>query len=123
MQSTLKTLSIGLAMTGSLFIGNVATADDDGKKLYNAKLCMTCHGVEGKAPTIPQYPKIAGQSEVYLLQQMKDIREGKRANGMSAAMKALTTNVKDAEFEAIAKWLASLKSNAASPGKPIGGGE
>jgi cytochrome c len=109
MQSTLKTLSIGLAMTGSLFIGNVATAADDGAALFNAKLCITCHGAEGKAPIMPLYPKIAGQNEVYLLQQMKDIRDGKRTNGMSAAMKALTTNVKDAEFEAIAKWLASLK--------------
>ncbi len=115
MQSTLKTLSIGLAMTGSLFIGNVATAADDGKKpldgktLYTAKLCMTCHGADAKTPIMPQYPKIAGQGEVYSVQQMKDIRDGKRTNGLSAAMKALTMTVKDEEFAAIAKWLTSLK--------------
>ncbi|MCK5525385.1 MAG: cytochrome c [Thiomargarita sp.] len=110
MQSTLKTLSIGLVMTGSLFIGNVATAADDGKALYTAKLCMTCHGAKGNVPIMPLYPKITGQSDVYLLQQMKDIRDGKRTNGMSAAMKALTAKVTDDEFKAIAKWLASLKS-------------
>jgi len=107
MQSTLKTLAIGVAMTGSLFIGPVAMAD--GAALYTAKLCQTCHGVDAKTPLIPQYPKLVGQSEIYLLQQMKDIRDGKRTNGLSAAMKALTMTVTDDEFATIAKWLVSLK--------------
>jgi len=109
-QPTLKTLGIGLAMTGCLFISHVATADDPaGKTLYETKQCPICHGGDAKTPTAPFYPKLAGQNELYLLQQMKDIRDGKRSNGMSGTMKALTATVTDEDFEKIAKWLASLK--------------
>ncbi|AOT07110.1 cytochrome C [Pseudoalteromonas luteoviolacea] len=87
--------------------GNVAAAD--GKALYTAKLCQTCHGAEGKAPIMPLYPKINGQSKEYTLAQMKDIKSGKRSNGMSAAMKAMVANVSDAELEAIAEYLSTVK--------------
>ncbi len=56
----------------------------------------------------PTYPKLAGQSAAYALQQMRDIKSGARANGMSVAMKAVMQMVSDEEMEAIAQWLESL---------------
>jgi cytochrome c553 len=53
------------------------------------------------------YPVIAGQPVRYLLRQMKDIRDGRRTNGLSETMRVAVTNVTDEEFEAIAAWLAS----------------
>jgi len=103
---------MGLAMTGSLLISHVATADDvaAGQMLYQTKLCFTCHGADAKTPIMPLYPKLAGaQNELYLFQQMKDIRDGKRTNGLSIAMVSYTTGVTDTEFQQIAKWLASLE--------------
>ncbi|ESP92887.1 cytochrome C [Pseudoalteromonas luteoviolacea NCIMB 1944] len=94
-----------MAVTAML-CGNVAAAD--GKALYSAKLCQTCHGAEGKSPIMPLYPKVNGQSKEYLLAQMKDIKTGKRSNGMSAAMKAMVANVSDAELEAIAAYLSTV---------------
>jgi cytochrome c len=79
----------------------------DGAALYKEKLCTTCHGETGAQPILPVYPKISGQNVGYLLEQMKDIRDGKRTNGLSAAMKALVGTVTDEEFQAIADWLAS----------------
>jgi cytochrome c553 len=38
---------------------------------------------------------------------MKDIRDGKRTNGLSIAMKAVVATVTDEEFQAIADWLAA----------------
>jgi cytochrome c len=57
---------------------------------------------------MPAYPKLAGQGAVYALQQMKDIKSGARANGMSTAMKAVMQTVSDEEMEAIAQWLEGL---------------
>lgn len=79
----------------------------DGAALYRAKACHGCHGERPNRPMLPVYPKLSGQNAPYLLQQMKDIRDGKRTNGFSAAMKAAVGNVADTELEAIANWLAT----------------
>ncbi len=79
----------------------------DGAELYKLKVCNTCHGPTGHEPIMPLYPKIAGQNAPYLLEQMKDIRDGKRTNGLSIAMKGVVAGVTDEEFQAIADWLAA----------------
>ena len=80
-----------------------------GAALYQAKGCAGCHGADGKSTIMPVYPKIAGQSAVYLLAQMKDIKSGTRANGQSAVMKGIIAGVSDEEMKAIAEWLETLK--------------
>lgn len=81
----------------------------DGAALYTAKTCIACHGADGKTPVLPAYPKIAGQNEAYVLQQMKDIKAGTRNNGMSAAMTAIMSTVSDEEVAILAKYVAELK--------------
>ena len=81
----------------------------DGKALYTTKLCNTCHGDEGKKPLVPAYPKIAGQSKEYIGTQIKDIKSGKRNNGMAAVMKPMVESLKDDEIEAIATYLSGVK--------------
>ncbi|MCW8957354.1 MAG: cytochrome c [Gammaproteobacteria bacterium] len=71
--------------------------------------CTACHGKDAKSPIMPMYPKLAGQNEAYLLQQLKDIKSGKRNNGMSIAMKGIMHMVNEEEMAAIAKYLSSLK--------------
>jgi cytochrome c len=79
----------------------------DGAALYKAKICHSCHGEQPNQPVLPVYPKLAGQNAGYLLQQMKDIRDGKRTNGLSVAMKTVVSSVTDEDFQAIADWLAT----------------
>ena len=81
----------------------------DGAELYKTKTCLTCHGKDGKTTIMPNYPKIAGQNEAYVLQQMKDIKSGARANGMSAAMKGIMHLVSDEEMEALAKYISTMQ--------------
>lgn len=82
----------------------------DGKALYTAKSCHTCHGPEGKKPTVPDmYPIVSGQSAKYIENQIKDIKSGKRSNGMSAAMKPFTMALTDEEITAIATYLSNVK--------------
>jgi cytochrome c len=94
---TLAVLSTGTALAA------------DGAALYTAKTCVACHGADGKTPVLPAYPKIAGQNETYVLQQLKDIKSGTRSNGMSAAMKAVMATVSDEEMATLATYVAGLK--------------
>jgi cytochrome c len=105
--SKVKYLVLGAGIAFTVFANNAEAAD--GKALYTAKMCQTCHGAEGKAPIMDAYPKINGQNKTYLLNQMKDIKSGARANGMSMAMKAMVANVSDAELEAIADYLSKVQ--------------
>ena len=84
-----------------------ALSADEGAALYKEKLCHTCHGEDGTHPVTQDYPVIAGQPVKYLVRQMKDIRDGRRTNGLSSTMQAVVSEVSDEEFERIATWLAS----------------
>lgn len=87
----------------------VATAPAaDGAGLYVAKGCVACHGADAKSPIMPLYPRIAGQSTVYLTTQMADIKSGTRSNGQSVVMKGIMASVSEAEITAIAGYLSGL---------------
>ena len=96
-----------LAGVALLSLGVVGVAAADGAATYAAKGCGACHGADGKSPIMPVYPKLTGQNADYSLNQMKDIKSGARANGLSAAMKGIVAGVTDAEMKEIADWLAT----------------
>lgn len=84
----------------------------DGAAIYKNPAkggCTACHGKDAKTPLLNTYPKLAGQNEGYLLQQLKDIKSGKRNNGMSVAMKGIMHLVNDEEMAALAKYISTLK--------------
>jgi len=81
----------------------------DGAGLYKTKTCWSCHGKDANTPILPTYPRLAGQNADYAFQQMKDIKSGARANGMSAGMKGVMGLVNEEEMRQIADWLATLK--------------
>ena len=101
-----------LALASFILSGTLATpafAADDGKALYTAKLCATCHGDEGKAPILSSYPKLDGQNKEYLVAQIQMIKDGTRAGGGTAAMKAMIATLTDAEIEAISQYLSEVE--------------
>ena len=77
-----------------------------------AATCFTCHGNEGRSVGgIP--PSLAGQDRNYLLQAMKDFKEGKRpATIMHQHAKGYT----DQQLEAIATYFANVKAAPAKSG-------
>ena len=77
----------------------------DGATLYAQRTCIACHGPDAKTPILPEYPKLAGQNELYLLQQMRDIKGGARTNGNTAAMSGVMHLVTDEELVVLARWL------------------
>lgn len=102
-----KAAFLGLALSGAIASQSAIAAD--GEKLYTEKLCMTCHGAEGKAPIMPLYPKVNGQSKEYTAAQIKMIKDGSRAGGLTAAMKAMVATLSDEEIDAISEYLATVE--------------
>jgi len=104
-----------IILAGSLAMGigfSGAANALDGAKLYASPTkggCSACHGKDANSPIMPMYPKLAGQNEAYIIQQMKDIKSGARNNGMTAAMKGIMHMVNEQEIAAIAKYLSGLK--------------
>lgn len=65
----------------------IYAAGDASAGQAKAATCVACHGVNGNA-TVPSFPKLAGQSERYLLKQLREFKSGARVNGMMAGMVA-----------------------------------
>lgn len=84
---------------------SAAVAAPDGAALYAEKTCIACHGPKGNKPLLPSYPKIAGQNAAYAEQQMKDIKNGVRTNGQTAAMKGIMHLINDEEIKELSLWL------------------
>jgi cytochrome c553 len=89
-------------------VGPAAAGDvEAGKK--KAKACVTCHGRDGIG-TAPHFPNLAGQKLIYLTQQMKAFRDGKRQSEvMGVVIKALS----DADIDNLAAYYESLKPGCA----------
>lgn len=104
----LKIKSAALLATGLVVMMSSTAFAADGKALYTAKGCTACHGADAKSPIMPTYPKIAGQGKEYLVQQMTDIKSGKRNNGQSAVMKGIMAGVSEDEIKALAEYLSGL---------------
>ncbi|GAB3531623.1 c-type cytochrome [Photobacterium alginatilyticum] len=81
-----------------------------GKQLYMSPGkggCATCHGETGNEPVMPMYPKIGGQTEMYLVNQMKDYQLKKRKNGLFMSMEIAMKHYSDEDIRLIARYLAS----------------
>lgn len=50
-----------------------------------AAACAACHGADGNS-FVPMFPKLAGQSERYLVKQLTDFQSGARKNDMMSPM-------------------------------------
>ena len=50
-----------------------------------AAVCGACHGMDGNSSDA-QYPKLAGQSEQYIVRQLTDFKAGKRQNPIMMGM-------------------------------------
>ena len=109
MRPRLSLTAISLAWAVALLAPQGSAHAADGKALYTQKLCVTCHGPNGQAPIIDTYPRLDGQNKAYLIQQVKDIRDGARSNGQTAAMKPIVQQVTDEEIEAIAEFLSAIQ--------------
>ena len=98
MNKVLVTLLLTLGITG------LAQAAGDAKAgQAKAAMCGACHGADGNSAA-PNFPKLAGQGERYLLKQMNDIKSGNRN---ILEMTGLLTNMSEQDMADIAAYYAS----------------
>lgn len=82
-----------------------------GGKLYKKKNCKTCHGPRGDRP-LKGHPFIAGQKYEYIVNQMKDVRDKKRANARIKTMFPFVRKLTDTQIGQIAAWLSTQDRTA-----------
>ena len=92
------------------FMAGSSASDKDGERLYIYKFCTTCHGQKGIS-VAPNYPKLAKQNELYLINQVKDIIAKKRANKLTLLMTEhpVVISISDEEIAAIAAHMTKIK--------------
>jgi cytochrome c553 len=71
-----------------------------------AAACGACHGMDGNS-TDPQYPKLAGQHEMYIAHQLHNFKSGSRQNPI---MLGMSTPLSDQDMHDIGAYFASKRS-------------
>jgi cytochrome c553 len=103
--------AIRVALACALACGMTAAQADAQAGRAKARLCVVCHGEFGVS-VLPNAPNLAGQPEIYLAEQLKAYRSGKRSNEiMSVIAKPLT----DTEIADLTAWFASIEIEAKPP--------
>ncbi|HEY5719776.1 MAG TPA: cytochrome c [Gammaproteobacteria bacterium] len=89
----------------------LAHAGDPAAGRTQAQQCATCHGPLGMSIN-PGAPNLAGQPAVYLVEQLKAFRSGKRQHEV---MSLIAKPLQDGEIVDLAAWYASLEVSVKAP--------
>ena len=101
---TLVSLPTFSAEKAAKAVAEPAAAPEDRQQVAQ-NVCAACHGADGNS-AISLNPKLAGQHPEYLLKQLTNFKEGKRANAVMAGMVA---NLSKEDMQALAKHYAAQK--------------
>lgn len=105
-----RTMRVALALALAAGAGGAAAQDAAAGKA-KAQTCAVCHGPVGLSMA-PNAPHLAGQPALYLAEQLRNYRSGKRQHEvMGVIAKPLT----DREIDDLAAWYASLQIKVEAP--------
>ena len=96
---------------GAAFLAAPVGAGDAAAGRQKAASCATCHGAVGLS-TLPNAPNLAGQPEIYLVEQLRAYRSGKRVNEV---MSVVARPLSDRDIEDLAAWFGSIRIEAKAP--------
>jgi cytochrome c553 len=97
---------------GAVFLAAPIHAGDAAAGRQKAGSCVACHGAAGLS-TLPNAPNLAGQPEIYLVEQLRAYRNGKRANEvMTVVARALS----DRDIDDLAAWYGLYQDRGQAPG-------
>ncbi|MGJ4802972.1 c-type cytochrome [Luteimonas sp. SDU82] len=77
-----------------------------------AGTCAACHGLDGNPPDGLPYPRIAGQSERYIAQQLALFKSGERNTGLAAAMIPFATPLSPQDMRDLGAFFATKSPGA-----------
>lgn len=93
-----------LLVTAAVLAGSAQARDPVAGKA-KAGMCATCHGPLGISQ-LPNAPHLAGQPAIYVAEQLKAYRSGKRANEV---MGVIAKPLSDQDIDDLAAWYASIQ--------------
>jgi len=106
----------GITMTGTgqtktgmllaLALGMLITTSVLAAPPEKAAICSGCHGEDGNSAS-PAFPKLAGQSKVYLAKQLGNMKSGKRNNPMMVP--DIVSQLNQADIEPLVEYFSSQK--------------
>ena len=113
MNKLLVSLLLTLGVSGIAQAAGTAVVGDAAAGQAKTAVCGACHGPDGNSMA-PNFPKLAGQGDRYLLKQLHEIKDGKR---QVLEMTGLLTNLNDQDLADIAAYYSSQKNSvgAADP--------
>lgn len=82
-----KMLVVAAAVAALGAYGSAQAAGNVAAGKAKSVTCAACHGADGNS-VAPNFPKLAGQGEAYLLKQLHDFKSGARKNGIMSGMVA-----------------------------------
>jgi cytochrome c553 len=79
---------------------------EEGNRTTGVPACVGCHlpGAVGHE----RYPRLAGQRQAYIVQQLTEFKSGTRSNDRAHVMRALAGRLTVEEIRAVAEYLAGL---------------
>lgn len=99
---------LAAAVASAALLAGPAMAED--AKTLAGTVCVACHGDNGNS-VIPQFPKIAGLPEDYIVKQLRDFTTGRRKSDIMAPIVA---QLKPEDIAPLAAYYAAQKT---SPGR------
>ena len=69
-----------LILALACFSAQAFAAGDAPSGKQKSQTCAACHGPDGNSPTGPDFPRLAGQYDYYLLKALLDYKSGARKN-------------------------------------------
>ncbi len=88
-----------------------ALADDPKAGRKKAAKCQVCHGYDGIGKN-PEVPHIAGESEIYLIRQLRAFRSGSRQHPQ---MSIIAKGLSDRDITDLAAYYGALKLTVEVP--------
>jgi cytochrome c553 len=107
-------LVVGFAVLGVAACANIERSrnlNDPGvpAKVMAQQVCSNCHGLDGNS-TSPNFPNLAGQTEPYVVEQMKSFRQHSRSDPAGFEyMWGLSRHLTDEQIAGLASYFASQK--------------
>ncbi|CAK1693610.1 cytochrome c553 [Vibrio crassostreae] len=80
-----------------------------------AKVCMTCHGVDGISTQDP-YPNLRGQKVGYLISSLKDYQTRERTSGLAILMQQQADTLSDQDIRDISYFYSMLGNDSSEIG-------
>ena len=98
---------VGVTLCGPTVATNIAAGASV------AQSCVMCHGDKGIS-TMAGTPSLAGQSDLYLANQLRDFRDGKRHNEV---MNVIAKPLSDSEIDNVSAYFAQFEIQLKKNGK------